>query len=49
MNNPVDILGCAVSLGIIFFILYAVFQMEILILGMVVAGFILFAKTLYFF
>lgn len=49
MTNPVDILGYAVTLGVIFFILYAIFHMEILVLGMVIAGFILFAKTLYFF
>ena len=49
MSNPVDILGYAVTLAVIFFILYAIFQIDILILGMAVAGFVLFAKNLYFF
>lgn len=47
MSNPVDILGFAASLVIIFLVLYTVFQMDILILGMVVVGFVLLAKTLY--
>jgi hypothetical protein len=49
MSNPVDILACAVTSLICFFILYAVLQMDILILGIVLIGFILFGKILYMF
>lgn len=49
MSNPVDILACAVTSAICFLILYTILQMDILILGIVLVGCILFGKTLYLF
>jgi len=49
MSNPVDILACAVTSLICFFILYAVLQLDILILGIVLIGCILLGKLLYLF
>jgi len=47
MSNPLDILACAITSLICFFILYLVFQLDILILGIALIGFILFGKILY--
>ena len=47
MSNPLDILACAITSFICFFILYSVFQLDILILGIALIGFILFGKILY--
>jgi hypothetical protein len=49
MSNSVDILACAVTSIICFSILYAVFQTEILILGIALIGCILIGKILYLF
>jgi len=49
MSNPVDILACAVTSLVCFFILYAVLHLDILILGIVLIGCILFGKILYMF
>lgn len=49
MSNPVDILACAVTSIICFFILYTVLQSDILILGIVLIGCILLGKLLYLF
>ena len=47
MSNSVDVLACAVTSLICFFILYAVLQMDILILGIVLISCFLFGKVLY--
>lgn len=49
MNNPIDILACAVTSLVCFIILYTVLQLDILILGIVLIGCILFGKILYMF
>lgn len=49
MNNPVDILACAVTSIICFLILYALLQAEILILGIALIGCILVGKIFYLF
>ena len=46
MSNPVDVLACAITSLICFFILYSVLQMDILILGIVLIGCILFGAIL---
>ncbi len=49
MSNPVDILACAVTSLVCFLIIYTVFQTDILILGIILIGFILFGRSLYLF
>lgn len=49
MSNPIDVLACAVTSLVCFFILYSVLQLDILILGIVLVSCILFGKILYLF